>query len=309
MPKLDNQVAVVTGAGSGIGRATAVALAREGARVIVADSNLHAARQTVALIHSLDPPGSARSVSPKGPGETVSEERTSSVPSRAPGAKAGGSGQTKSGHSVTHPSGVRAVAFQANVAAAADAAALVELTVHTFGKLNILVNNAGIGVVGTILTTSEEDWDRLFAVNVKGVFLCSRAAIPKMIEQGGGAIVNVASAVAMVAVADRAAYGASKGAVLALTRAMAADHVRDHIRVNCVCPGTVDTPWVERMVQSYTDPEQARRSMVARQPVGRLGTPEEIAEAILYLVLPEAGFVTGSALVIDGGFTAFTLPA
>lgn len=158
-------------------------------------------------------------------------------------------------------------------------------------------------------STSEEDWDRIFAVNVKGIFHCSRSAIPKMIEQGGGAIVNVSSIVAIVAVVDRAAYGASKGAVLALTKAMAADHVKDNIRVNCVCPGTVDTPWVGRMVQSYADPEEARRKMVARQPVGWLGTAEEIAGAILYLASPEARFATGSALVIDGGFTAFKLPA
>jgi NAD(P)-dependent dehydrogenase (short-subunit alcohol dehydrogenase family) len=112
----------------------------------------------------------------------------------------------------------------------------------------------------------------------------------------------------MVAVVDRAAYGASKGAVLALTKAMAADHVKENIRVNCVCPGTVDTPWVDRIVQGYADPAEARRKMVARQPVGRLGAPEEIAEAILYLASPEAAFVTGSALVIDGGFAGFELP-
>ena len=210
---------------------------------------------------------------------------------------------------VRPPEGTRAAAFHANVTVATDASALIDFTVHTFGKVTILVNNAGVGVAGTILTTSEEDWDRIFAVNVKGIFHCSRAAIPKMVEQGTGAIVNVSSIVAMVAVVDRAAYGASKGAVLALTKAMAADHVKDNIRVNCVCPGTVDTPWVGRMVQSYANPEEARKKMVERQPVGRLGTAEEIAEAILYLASPQASFATGSALVIDGGFTAFKLPA
>ena len=267
MRKLENQVAVITGAGSGIGQATALAFAREGASVVVADYNLQAAQETVRLIHTL--------------------EQEDGTP----------------------PKGTRVAAFQANVTVAADASALVDFTVQTFGKVNILVNNAGVGVVGTILTTSEEDWDRIFAVNVKGIFHCSRSAIPKMIEQGGGVIVNVSSIVAIVAVVDRAAYGASKGAVLALTKAMAADHVKDNIRVNCVCPGTVDTPWVERMVQSYDDPEEARRKMVTRQPVGRLGTAEEIAGAILYLAAPEASFATGSALVIDGGFTAFKLPA
>ncbi len=263
MPKLDSQVAVITGAGSGIGQATALAFASEGARVVVADYNQQAAARTVALIHAQGQEGATP---------------------------------------------LAAVPFQADVSVATDADALVAFTVETFGKLDILINNAGIGVAGTVLTTSEEDWDHLFAVNVKGIFLCSRAAIPRMIEQGGGAIVNVSSSVAMVAVTDRAAYGASKGAVLALTRAMAADHVRDRIRVNCVCPGTVDTPWVERMARNYSDPEEALRSMVARQPVGRLGTAEEIAGAILYLASNEAGFVTGTALVIDGGFTAFKAP-
>jgi NAD(P)-dependent dehydrogenase (short-subunit alcohol dehydrogenase family) len=175
--------------------------------------------------------------------------------------------------------------------------------------VDILVNNAGIGVPGTILNTSEEDWDRIFAVNVKGIFQCSRFAVPQMIANGGGSIVNMSSIVAFTAVVDRAAYGASKGAVLALTKAMAADHVKDNIRVNCVCPGTIDTPWVGRMVQNYPDPAEARQKMVNRQPIGRLGTAEEIAEAVLYLAAPSSGFTTGSAMIVDGGFSAFKLPA
>jgi NAD(P)-dependent dehydrogenase (short-subunit alcohol dehydrogenase family) len=264
MKKLDEQVAIVTGAGSGIGRATALAFVKEGARVVVADYNLEAAQETVKLIGEL---------------ADVAE------------------------------AGSKALAFKVNVSRADETAELVRFTLSSFGKLDILVNNAGVGVPGTVLTTSEDDWDRIFAVNVKGIYQCSRAAIPAMIEQGGGTIVNLSSIAAIVAVVDRAAYGASKGAVLALTKAMAADHVKDNIRVNCVCPGTIDTPWVERMVQNYADPQEARQKMVARQPVGRLGTPEEIAEAILYLASPLASFATGSALIIDGGFTAFKLPA
>jgi NAD(P)-dependent dehydrogenase (short-subunit alcohol dehydrogenase family) len=270
MPQLDSQVAIITGAGSGIGQATALAFAAAGAYVVVADINLQAAQDTLSRIQALD----------------AAATKEATEPSNLP----------------------RASAFQANVSSAADASALVDFAVATYGKVDILVNNAGIGVAGTILTTSEGDWDQIFAVNVKGIYLCSRAALAKMIAQGGGTIVNVSSVVALVAVVDRAAYSASKGAVLALTKAMAADHVKDNIRVNCVCPGTIETPWVERMVQSYNDPDEAKRTMVARQPVGRLGTAEEIAGAILYLASPDASFATGSALVLDGGFTAFKLP-
>jgi len=262
--KLEQQVVIVTGGGSGIGRAISTLFAREGARVIVADFNLEAANQTLEII--------AKEVA----------DLTPQAPT--------------------------ALAFKVNVALASDAENLVNFTLANFGKLDILVNNAGIGVVGTVLNTSEEDWERIFAVNVKGIYQCSRFAIPKMIEGGGGNIVNLSSIAAMMAVVDRAAYGASKGAVLALTKAMAADHVKDNIRVNCVCPGTIDTPWVGRMVESYADPVEARRKMVARQPIGRMGTAEEIAEAVLYLASPQASFATGSALVVDGGLTAFKLP-
>jgi NAD(P)-dependent dehydrogenase (short-subunit alcohol dehydrogenase family) len=279
MQKLENQVAIVTGAGSGIGRETALLFVHEGAQVVVADYNLEAATATVKLIEALALPPLPTSVS-----------------------------ASMSAEGIGNRSNKRALACKVNVAVASEAENLINFTLANFGKLDILVNNAGVGVAGTVLNTSEEDWERIFAVNVKGIFQCSRFAIPSMIENGGGNIVNLASIAALVAVVDRAAYGASKGAVLALTKAMAADHVKDNIRVNCVCPGTTDTPWVDRMVQSYADPEDARRKMIARQPVGRLGTPEEIAAAILYLATPANSFVTGSALVIDGGFTAFKLP-
>ena len=166
-------------------------------------------------------------------------------------------------------------------------------------ELDVLVNVAGIGSTTTAPDTSLEVWDNVFAVNARGTFLCCKHAIPGMIARGGGAIVNVASVAALVGLRNRAAYCASKGAVVALTRALAVDHVGDGIRVNAVAPGTVDSPWVRRLVDETGESIDALR---ARQPLGRLGMPDEIADAVLYLAAAE--FVTGSVLVIDGGLTA-----
>jgi NAD(P)-dependent dehydrogenase (short-subunit alcohol dehydrogenase family) len=167
------------------------------------------------------------------------------------------------------------------------------------GGVDLLVNAAGIGSTTDAPSTPVEVWDDVFAVNARGTFLCCKHAIPGMRERGGGAIVNVASVAGLVGLKNRAAYCASKGAVIALTRALAVDHVAEGIRVNAVCPGTVDTPWVRRLVDEAGESLDALR---ARQPIGRLGTAEEIAEAVLYLAT--AAFVTGSILTIDGGLTA-----
>jgi len=167
------------------------------------------------------------------------------------------------------------------------------------GELDVLVNVAGIGSTTTAPDTPLAVWENIFAVNARGTFLCCKHAIPGMAARGGGAIVNVASVAALVGLRNRAAYCASKGAVVALTRALAVDHVDDGIRVNAVCPGTVDSPWVRRLVDESGESLDALR---ARQPLGRLGTPAEIADAVLYLAAAE--FVTGSVLVIDGGLTA-----
>ncbi|HLK45797.1 MAG TPA: SDR family NAD(P)-dependent oxidoreductase [Acidimicrobiales bacterium] len=165
--------------------------------------------------------------------------------------------------------------------------------------VEVLVNAAGIGSTTNAPDTPLEVWEDVFAVNARGTFLCCKHAIPGMRERGGGAIVNVASVAGLVGLKNRAAYSASKGAVIALTRALAVDHVGDRIRVNAVCPGTIDTPWVQRLVTSAGESLDALR---ARQPMGRLGTPEEVADAVLYLATAE--FVTGSILTIDGGLTA-----
>ena len=165
--------------------------------------------------------------------------------------------------------------------------------------LDVLVNCAGIGSTTNAPETTLDVWENVFSVNARGTFLCCKYAIPGMAARGGGAIVNIASVAAIVGLRNRAAYCASKGAVVSLTRALAVDHVADGIRVNAVAPGTVDSPWVRRLVEDVGESLDALR---ARQPMGRLGTPEEIAEAVAYLAAAE--FVTGSVLVIDGGLTA-----
>jgi 2-keto-3-deoxy-L-fuconate dehydrogenase len=165
--------------------------------------------------------------------------------------------------------------------------------------LDVLVNVAGIGSTTNAPDTPLEVWDDVFAVNARGTFLCCKHAIPGMAARGGGSIVNVASIAALVGLRNRVAYSASKGAVVALTRALAVDHVDDGIRVNAVCPGTVDSPWVRRLVDESGESLDALR---ARQPMGRLGTPEEIADAVAFLVSAE--FATGTILTIDGGLTA-----
>jgi len=167
--------------------------------------------------------------------------------------------------------------------------------------LDVLANIAGIGSTTTAPDTPLDVWENVFAVNARGTFLCCKHAIPGMVERGGGSIVNMASVAGLVGLRNRAAYCASKGAVIALTRALAVDHVGDGVRVNAVCPGTVDSPWVRRLVEEVGESIDALR---ARQPMGRLGTPEEIAEAVLYLASDDAAFVTGAAFVIDGGLTA-----
>ena len=167
--------------------------------------------------------------------------------------------------------------------------------------LDVLVNVAGIGSTTSAPETSLEIWEDVFAVNARGTFLTCKYAIPSMIERGGGSIVNMASVAGIVGLRNRAAYCASKGAVIAFTRALAVDHVAEGVRVNAVCPGTVDSPWVQRLVAEAGESIDVLR---ARQPMGRLGRPEEIAEAVLYLASDAAVFMTGSVLTIDGGLTA-----
>ena len=251
MFRLDDKIALVTGAGSGIGAAIAVTFAAAGARVYATDRDPETARATAERI-----------------------------------ASSGGRAQAL-------PLDVTDEAACANTAAAVHAAD---------GRLDVLVNNAGVGHVGTLVTTAGADLDRLYAVNVRGVFNVSKAFLPAMIERGRGTIVNMASVAGLVGLRDRLAYATTKFAVVGLTKCMAFDHATDGVRVNCICPGRVQTPFVEARLREYPDPERAYREMCATQSLGRMGKPEEIAAAALYLASDEAAFVTGSALVIDGGW-------
>ena len=181
---------------------------------------------------------------------------------------------------------------------------MVDGAVQAFGRIDILVNNAGRGILGTVVTTAEDDWDDIIAVNLKGVFLCSKHAIPVMKKNGGGTIVNVASTISVVGIPDRAAYVASKGGVAALTRAMALDHVADNIRVNSVAPGVIWSNYYDRMMQQVPDPAAFKKGLQDRAPMGRIGEPNDIATAILWLASDESSFATGSMMTIDGGYTA-----
>src|SRR6476619_6348308 len=246
--RLKEKVCVITGGGSGIGRATALLFAQEGAHLVIAD---------------------------KRNAQAVAAECANK--------------------------GAQAIAVEADVAVVADVRRMIEAAVERFRRLDVLVNNAGYGITGSVVETDEEDWDALMAVNVRGVFLCSKYAIPAMRRSGGGTIVNTASVVAAVGVGDRAAYCASKGAVAALTRAIAIDHVGEGIRCNAIAPGTIDTPYFNDILKASA---ATRKALAARHLLGRLGTPEEIAAGILFLASDESRFATGTILTLDGGMTA-----
>ena len=170
-------------------------------------------------------------------------------------------------------------------------------------NINILVNNAGIGKSGNILTTTNNDWDEIIKVNLTGTYLVTKHCLENLINSKNGSIVNIASVAGIVAVKDRFAYCTSKGGVISLTKSIALDFVKENIRANAICPGTVNTPWIERITQDYENPAEARELMRQRQPLGRLGEPEEIAQAAIYLASDESKFITGTTLVIDGGLT------
>ena len=180
----------------------------------------------------------------------------------------------------------------------------VDAAVRATGRLDVLCNNAGIGSTTSPVDCTVREWDEVFAVNARGVFLGTKYALPVMLAQGRGAIVNTSSVAGLVGLRDRASYCASKGAVVAFTKQVAVQYAGTGVRANSVCPGTTDSPWVARLLDQAVDPESARAALVGRQPMGRLGRPYEIAMAALYLASDDAAFITGTDLVIDGGLTA-----
>ena len=250
MERLEGKRALVTGAGAGIGRAIALRLAGEGARVALADLDEEAARGVAGEI------------------------------------------------------GGESVVYRTDVTSAGEMEDLIGGVVGEFGGLDVMVNNAGVGVAANAPDTSEEDYDLVMDVCVRGTLLGMKYAIPAIKDSGGGSIINMSSIAALVGLTDRAVYSAAKGAILAMTRASAMDHIEEGVRINCIAPGTVDTPWVARITAGYDDPEQARENMKARQPHGRLVQPEEIAAMAAYLASDEAASVVGACMIVDGGVTA-----
>lgn len=249
--RVNGKVALVTGGASGIGRATALAFAREGAKVVVADVVVTGGEETVTLIKA-----------------------------------AGGEAQF----------------VKADVAKPAEVEALIAQVVAAYGRLDCAFNNAGIeGALTSTLECSEENFDRTIAVNLKGVWLCMKAEIAQMLKQGGGAIVNAASVAGLIGFVGLPAYVASKHGVVGLTKTAALEYAKSGIRINAVCPGVIQTPMLERLFQSGP---QAGEAITAMEPVGRLGKPEEIAEAAVWLCSDAASFVTGLPMAVDGGLIA-----
>ena len=241
--RLTGKVALVTAAAQGIGKATALAFAREGARVLATDINV----------------------------ETLQE--LASVPG-----------------------------IEVRRLDVLDDAAISELSALV--RPTLLVNCAGFVHGGTVLDCTDDDWDFGFRLNVRSQYRLIRAFVPAMIEQGGGSIINISSVASSISgVANRFVYGTTKAAIIGLTKSVARDFITRGVRCNAVCPGTVDTPSLETRIKSYADPAQARRDFISRQPMGRLGTAEEVAELCVYLASDESRFITGQAVIIDGGWT------
>jgi meso-butanediol dehydrogenase / (S,S)-butanediol dehydrogenase / diacetyl reductase len=244
--RLSGKVAIITGGGSGIGKAIAQASVREGAKVVIAGRDTKKLDRAAAEI------------------------------------------------------GADCLAVSADVSNGANVQKLVSATLDRFKQINVLVNNAAVLLPGTAESISEEDFDQTFNINVRGLWLLSRAVLPHMRATGGGSIINIGSVLSLLGARNRVAYSASKGAVMAMTKAMALDHAAENIRVNCIAPGIVAT----EMVEKFNTDEAARRQREAMHPMGRFGQPEEVANAAVFLASDESGWTTGSVITVDGGYSA-----
>jgi NAD(P)-dependent dehydrogenase (short-subunit alcohol dehydrogenase family) len=252
--RLENKVAIITGAGGGQGRAAALMFGKEGAKIVASDWNTQSGEETAAQVRA-----------------------------------AGG----------------EAIHIGADVSAGPEVRRLIDGALESYGRIDVLYNNAGVGYSSTlsmhdILKTPEEDWDRVLAINLRSVFLTCKYAIPEMLKTGGGSIINTSSVAALVGGENAHAYTASKGGMISLSRALAVEFGPRNVRVNCICPGVIDTPMVAPVVGPLKDTSHPFRL----SPIRRLGTPEDIAYCALYLASDESSFVTGTVFVIDGGLTA-----
>ena len=240
----------MTGAGTGIGRACAIAFAREGAKVALVGRRKERLEETA------------------------------------------------------HQIGDGALVLAADITQASKIKSVIDSTVSQFGGLHVLLNNAGLLVPGTAETLSEQEWDAMFNVNVRSLWLLSRGALPHMRAAGGGSVINISSILGLVGMKNRSGYSATKGAVTLLTKCMAVDHAADKIRVNCICPAYVETELTAAAIAKTPDPQAFRRERIAAHPVGRLGQPQDVAGMAVYLASDESSWVTGAAMAVDGGYTA-----
>ena len=251
MRRFEGKVALVTGGGSGIGRATSLAFANEGAKVVIDDINVQGGEETLAMVKR---------------------------------------------------AGAEAVFVKADVSKAAEAEAMVQKAIETYGRLDCAYNNAGVGEpLKRVHKTSEDNWDRVMATNLKGVYLCMKYEIPHMLKQGKGAIVNTSSLAGLKGLSGQAAYVASKHGVVGLTKSAAIEYATLGIRINCICPGVINTPLI---APNMKDRPHVEKGYVDMEPIGRLGKPEEIASAVLWLCSDEASFAVGSIFSVDGGVVA-----
>lgn len=251
MNRLKEKVVLITGIGSGIGRATAMIFAQEGAKVVGADINQEKGIEVIEAIK-----------------------------------RAGG----------------EAIFVKADVSETSDVKRLVKKAL-VYGRIDVLFNNAGVELVKKLKDTTEEEWDRIIKINLRSTFLCCKYVIPEMIKRGGGVIINNSSVAGLVG-SFSSAYSASKGAIIALTKTLAVELASDNIRVNCICPGAIETPMLHRVLRKQGDPELIRRERIKSYPMRRFGKPEEAAQTALFLACDESSFMTGTVVVVDGGFTS-----